>query len=242
MEDLFGKLVVLKNRDTKEVIIRRSIQSSRYHPDGQRRLKKKIYNRLSTYPAEGGTLLTLTIADLNNQSGCYEGMDRLIAWKDFGYRVREFMDRVNKSRKARGLKKVKRYIKVLEDQKDRLYPCPHIWFPGLKWLEDIDVLQRLWPYGNVDLKYADSTAPAAYIIKYIAKMNGRDFMQVMIWHFRLRLYTTSRDFVYIYKDEKDSGWRYHFSGGPFSAQESASLLVAQGYTSTQAGQPIPRGS
>lgn len=230
MDDLFNKLVVLKNPDKKDVVVKRSIQSTRYHKDGQRKIKEKIHKRLAHYPGQNGILLTLTVASSDSPQSSYDGTTRLDAWRGFGYRTRDFMDRLNKWRKAHNLSKVKRYIRVLEDQKDRLYPCPHIWFPGLKWLAPIEEIQRLWPYGNVDIDFIENTTPANYIIKYISKMEGRDFMQVMIWHYRLRLFSTSRNFRYIYKDKSDSGWRFSCSGNRFRVEENIELLVNEGYS------------
>ena len=242
MDTLFNQLVVLKNPTDKKITVKRSIDSTRYSKPGQLKLKKKIYERLGTYPGENGILLTLTMAGLDSDQSGYEGTSRLVAWRGFGYRTRAFMDRVNKLRQARGLSRVKRYIKVLEDQKGRSYPCPHIWFPGLKWLAKVEDIQRLWPYGNVDISFIENTTPANYIIKYIAKMEGREFMHVMIWHYRLRLFSTSRGFRYIYKDKTDSGWRFHSSADRFRTAENIDLLLADGYSVEPSELIQPRGS
>ena len=241
MDTLYDKLVTLYNPTSKEVVTKRSIESTRYHPAGQRKLKERIHKRLGTYPAEGGILLTLTIAGLDTGQASYEGMSQQEAWQGIGYAARYFMDRVNKSRKARGLSKVKRYISVIEDQPQRHYPHKHFWFPGLKWLGNIEEIQKLWPWGNVDLDYIDSSSPASYIIKYISKMEGKDFMQAMIWHYRLRLFSTSRNFRYIYKDETDSGWRFWCTGGHFSTQEKIDVLIDEGYSVVDTTLISPRG-
>ena len=239
---LHDKRVVLKNPREKKVCIKRQIESTRYHPAGQARIKRKIHDRLGASPSENGILLTLTVADLDGGHTFYQGTSRLDAWRGFGYRTREFMDRVNKLRKTHGKRKIRRYIKVLEDQKGRRYPCPHIWFPGLKGLAYVKDVQKLWPYGNVDLKYIQNMTPANYIIKYISKMEGHDFMQAMIWHYRLRLFSTSRDFKYTYQDKPESPWRYSSTGDYFRAKENVELLVQEGYSVIDPTLIQPRGS
>ena len=241
MDTLYNKLVTLYNPTTKEIVTKRSITSTRYSPEGQRKLKDKINKRLGTYPAEGGILLTLTIAGLDTGQTSYEGMSRQEAWQRIGYAGRYFMDRVNKLRKARGLSKVKRYVAVLEDQPGRHYPHKHFWFPGLKWLGNIKEIQELWPWGNVDEDYIDSSSPASYIIKYISKMEGKDLMLAEMWYYRLRLFSTSRNFRYIYRDETDSGWRFWHSGGPNSTKEKIDLLIDEGYSIVTTSLIQPRG-
>jgi len=232
--------VVLKHPDTKKFIVKSSLESTRYHDAGRSRTKRKINDCLGSYPVTFGILLTPTTVSPDNESGCYEGMSRPDAWQGIGYRCRSIMDEINKWRKRNGLKKVRAYIKVLEDQKDRLYPCPHIWFPGLKYLAPISMIQKLWPYGNVDIALIWNDSPANYITKYISKMEGREFMQAMMWAYKLRTYSTSRDFQYSHKDRPDSGWRFVFSGGKYSAEEEIRKLVDEGYVSARSGTlPFP---
>lgn len=230
MEGLQHKFVVLKHPGEKRVCVKRAIESSRYHPAGQRKLKKRIHKRLGAYPAVDGILLTLTIAEFDSNRKYYEGMSRPSAWECINREGREFTDELNKYRKAHGLKKIRGYVKVLEDQKERHYPHLHIWFPGLKWLAPINEIQRLWPYGNVDIKRIWNTAPGEYIIKYISKMAGKDLMQVMLYTFHLRLFSTSRGLKYGPERKQDNGWRYSSSGGYFSMKEEVERLVAEGYS------------
>lgn len=237
VEERTARCVVLKHPAEKKFIVKRAIESTRNHPSGREKTKRKIHDCLGSYPVTFGILLTPTTADPDNKSGCYEGMSRPDAWQGIGYRCRALMDEINKWRKRHGYKKVRAYIKVVEDQKDRLYPCPHIWFPGLKYLAPIGVIQKLWPYGNVDLKLIWDDSPANYITKYISKMEGREFMQAMMWAYNLRLYSTSRDFQYIYKDRPDSGWRFASAGGKYSIEEEIRKLVGEGYISAGSGSP-----
>lgn len=242
MDALSRRLVILRNDATNQVLIKQSIESSRYHPSGATRLKKRIHTRLNSYPAENGLLLTLTIADRDSEQESYQGLGRVEAWCEFGYRKRYFLDRVNKLRKSHGLPRVKRRIATIEEQHDRHYPHTHIWFPGLKYLAKIEDIQKLWPWGNVDLKVIDNMTPANYIIKYISKMEGKGFMQAMLWYFRLRLFTTTRDFKYIYELKPDNGWKYEMTGEYFRAKEKAEQLTADGYEILGSELIQPRGS
>lgn len=241
-EERNERRVVLKHPVEKKLIIRRAIESTRYHPSGRERIKRKIHDRLGSYPVDKGILLTLTTADVDNKSGCYEGMSRPDAWQGIGYRWRAFMDEINKWRKRHGKPKIKRFIRVLEDQKGRQYPCPHVWFPGLLYLAPIDVIKKLWPYGNVDIERTWNNSPANYITKYISKMEGRDFMQAMTWAYSLRLYSLSRDYRYVHKDRPLSGWRFDSSGGKYSIEENVRQLIKEGYSVSGASLIYPRGS
>lgn len=241
MESLQHKFVVLKHPGEKKVCVKRAIDSSRYHPAGQRKLKKRIHQRLGAYPATDGILVTTTVAEFDTNRKCYEGKSRLSAWESINREGRGFTDELNKWRKAHGLKKIRSYVKVLEDQKERHYPHLHIWFPGLKWLAPIAVIQNLWPYGNVDIKRIWNTAPGEYIIKYISKMAGKDMMQVMLYTFHLRLFSTSRGLKYGPERKVDNGWRYSSSGGYFSMKEEIERLVAEGYSITNPTLIQPRG-
>jgi hypothetical protein len=151
------------------------------------------------------------------------------------------MDRVNKWRKAHGYYKVKRYLKVIEDQKTRGYPAPHLWFPSLKYLAPIKVLQKLWPWGNLDLTPTWSGRPAEYIQKYISKMEGRDSMMSFMWFYHLRLYSTSRDFEYQTELKNTSGWVFFGSAKFLRAKEMLDQLIKEGYSSSNLTIFYPRG-
>ncbi len=242
MEQLNAKGALLINTKTKQFTHKKSIQSTRYHHDGQRKIKKKIHNRLGHYPATHGLHLTLTIAGSDSTQTYYEGMSRQDAWDTIGYKVRYFLDRVNKLRKAKGWKKVKYRISVLEEQPGRLYPHYHIWFADLHYLAPIRDLQRLWPYGNIDLQTRWGTEPAEYIINYISKMKGRDFFLAMIWNYHLRLYATSRDYAYAPKKKTNTDWVFSSAMDTAAAKRLIDLHLNQGYSFNGPTPAHPRGS
>lgn len=207
---------VLKNPKTGQTITRTALENSRYHPTGQRKIQRKIHHRLGDYKPQGGMLMTPTYASSDSTQTSYQGMTRQEAWSAAGYRIRYLMDRINKLRKSKGLGKIKRYIRVIEEQPDRLYPHYHIWFPGLRWLADYQEIQHLWPYGNVDFEYRDSQSASEYIIAYISKMEGREFFLAMTWEYKLRFYSLSRDYEYSAETKPPSGWTFVSSFGEFA--------------------------
>jgi hypothetical protein len=200
VEDLRSKKFALVNHIEKVVKVRCNLWSSRYHVKGQARQKRHIKKALGHYFFKGGVMLTLTFDP--------KRILRVGAWEDLGYKVRAFIDRVNKWRKSRGLSKIKGFLHVNEDQAGTGYPAPHIVFPGLKYLTPHDVLEKLWGYGFVKVNVAGSLHPANYACKYITKMKGKDFMMAMMWFFSIRTYTFSRVFKYRGEDWVNPGWEF----------------------------------
>ena len=200
MENLRSKKFALVNENEKVVKVRRALWSSRYHVNGQARQKRHIKKALGHYFFKRGVMLTLTFA--------HKRIVRVGAWSDLGYKVRAFIDRVNKWRESRGLSKIKGFLHVNEDQPGSGYPSPHIVFPGLKYLAPHDVLEKLWGYGFVTVNVAGSVHPANYACKYITKMKGKDFMMAMVWLFSVRTYTFSRVFKYKGEDWVNPGWEF----------------------------------
>jgi hypothetical protein len=135
------------------------VWASRYHKKGQAKQKRKIKNAVGHYFYRFGALLTLTFD--------HKRFSRLHAWNDLGYKVRDFVDRLNKWRVSHGLSKVKGYLHVNECQPQSDYPAPHIVFPGLKWVAPQKVLAELWGSGFIDVRVGGSINPAKYACKYI---------------------------------------------------------------------------
>ena len=200
VDDLRSKKFALVNPNEKVVKVRCSLWSSRYHVKGQGRQKRHIKKALGHYFFKRGVLLTLTFDP--------KRILRIGGWSDLGYKVRAFIDRVNKWRESRGLSKIKGFLHVNEDQAGTGYPAPHIVFPGLKYLAPSDVLENLWGYGFVKVNVAGSLHPANYACKYITKMKGKDFMMAMMWLFSIRTYTFSRVFKYKGEDWVNPGWKF----------------------------------
>jgi hypothetical protein len=200
MEHLKSKKFALVNHTEKIVKILCAVWSSRYHVSGQAKQKRRIKKALGHYFFKHGVMLTLTFDP--------KKILRVGAWSDLGYKVRNFMDRVNKWREGRGLSKIKGFLHVNEDQPGTGYPAPHIVFPGLKYLAPNDVLEKLWGCGFVKVNVAGSVHPANYACKYISKMQGKDSMMAMMWFFNIRTYTFSRVFKYKREDWVNPGWEF----------------------------------
>ena len=99
VEDLRSKKFALVNHIEKVVRVRRALWSSRYHVKGQARQKGRIKKALGHYFFKGGVLLTLRFDP--------KRILRVGAWSDLGYKVRAFIDRVNKWRKSGGFQRSK---------------------------------------------------------------------------------------------------------------------------------------
>ncbi len=173
MEGLKSKEFALVNHPEKVVKVLRAIWASRYHEKGQAKQKRHIKKALGYYFFKHGVMLTLTFD--------HKKTARVGAWCDLGYKVRAFVDKVNKWRESKGLSKIKGFLHVNEDQPGSGYPAPHIVFPGLKYLAPHDVVSKLWGYGFVKVNVAGSVHPANYACKYITKMKDKDFMMAMMW-------------------------------------------------------------
>jgi hypothetical protein len=226
MESLKCKKFALINHDEKAVKVKLAIWSSRYHVNGQRKQKTHIRKALGHYFYKFGVMVTLTFDP--------KEITRVSAWADLGYKVRDFIDKINKWREYRGLSKIKGFLHVNEDQPGSGYPAPHIVFPGLKYLAPHDVVARLWGHGFTKVNVGGSVHPANYACKYITKMKGKDFMMAMMWVFNVRTYTFSRVFKYRREDNAISEWEFlrrgkGKSGGLESLEDAIKRLMDGGY-------------
>lgn len=241
MDTLHRKIITLTNPDQKKICTKRASDSSRYTEKGIERIKRKLHERLSAYPATFGTMLTLTIAGIHEGQKKYEGTEQLEAWETINKRGRDFTDQLNKWRKRHNLPKVRAYVKVLEIQKGRQYPHLHLYCPGLKWLAHFDVIQKLWPWGETRVEHTDSTSPANYVTKYLSKVEGRDFMNIMLFGFNLRLFSNSRGLKYSKEIRKRNGWGFFIAGSRHSIQTYVNQFLKAGYSSAGDLLMDPRG-
>lgn len=193
--ELWAVLLRSSNRRVIKIKDIRPSKTQRYFEEGRRRIKAKVMKRLSRRYA-GGVHLVLEF-----DANAYSLSE---AWEIVGSEVRRFVDAVNKKRKRKferhmekaGVKYYKyrplSYVKVIEEHKSG-YPHVHLWFPGLRWLLSKEELRGLWGHGFIDVKRAYTSA-AAYVTKYVTKLKGwSEVGLAMLWAFRIRLYSTSRD-------------------------------------------------
>jgi hypothetical protein len=223
---LKSKKFALVNHKEKAVKVKLAIWASRYDVNGQAKQKIHIKKALGHYYFKFGVMVTLTFDP--------KKITRVGAWSDLGYKVRDFIDKINKWRKARGLSKIKGFLHVNEDQPGGGYPAPHIVFPGLRYLAPHDVVEKSWGYGFIKANVGGSVHPAKYACKYITKMKGKDFMMAMMWFFNIRTYTFSRVFKYEREERASNEWwflrRGRGKGGRLESLEDAiKRLMDKGY-------------
>jgi hypothetical protein len=226
MEYLKSKRFALVNHKEKAVKVKLAVWSSRYHLNGQAKQKIHIKRALGHYFYRFGVMVTLTFD--------HEKITRVGAWSDLGYKVRAFIDKINKWRESRGLSKIKGFLHVNEDQPGSDYPAPHIVFPGLLYLAPRDVVEKSWGYGFIWVNVGGSIHPAKYACKYITKMKGKDFMMAMMWLFNIRTYTFSRVFKYRGEDRASNEWEFlrrgrGEAGGLESLEDAVQSLLDAGY-------------
>jgi hypothetical protein len=169
--------------------------TSRYFPEGRRRIKGRIFGRLGPYGSTNGILLTLTFDP--------KKISRADAWANIGKEKSRFMNHVNVWRRRKGWVKAK-YLSVVEYQKGTGYPHIHMVFPKLRYLAELDVLTAIWGQADnsVDISpehglgYKDNFHVAGYICKYISKMDNWDILgMAYMWLNQTRLYHLSTDYT-----------------------------------------------
>jgi hypothetical protein len=104
------------------------------------------------------------------------------------------------------------YLWVVEVQPGTGYPHVHIFFPHLRWLAPLNIINGNWRQGraNIESPKRIKVNCAAYISKYLRKMRGWfDLHLALLWSGRCRMYGFSRGFsVKIEKAESEyKRWR-----------------------------------
>jgi hypothetical protein len=200
---LADKVVIIeKQADNSTVKVIRQADSSRYFPEGRRRIRAKIFKRMGKWSSCHGLMLTFTFAP--------ELISKDDAWREVGKRGSNTMDAVNVWRVRHGMPRV-RGIRVLEVQKQTGYPHLHYVFPKLKWLCPIELVTEWWSQAinSVDMSYKDSFSPVGYVCKYVSKLEGwSDDALSEIWLNRTRLYSMSRDYYLVAEDKRLPEWSF----------------------------------
>ena len=161
---------------------------SRYFDDGRLYMSKRIRRRLGKYEKVPGLMPTLTYD--TKRIGQRE------AWASFGKDTRRFLNAVNEYRKRRGWRRL-HYLWVVEVQFGTGYPHVHIFFPNLRWLAPIKIINGNWRQGraNVEGLKKIKVNCAGYISKYLRKMRGwSDLHLALLWSGKCRMYGFSRGF------------------------------------------------
>lgn len=182
--------VVVQRRDTPlNVTIIASSSRSRYFAEGRLYMSRKIRLRLGRYDKVRGLMETLTYDP--------KKVGKQEAWASFGKDTRRFLNAINEYRKRRGSPRL-HYLWVVEVQETTGYPHVHIFFPNLRWLAPVEILNGNWRQGraNVESPKRIKTNCAGYISKYLRKMGGwLDLHLALLWSGGCRMYGFSRGFA-----------------------------------------------
>ena len=161
---------------------------SRYFDDGRLYMSRRIRRRLGKYEKVPGLMQTLTYDT--------KRIGKREAWASFGKDTRRFINAVNQYRRRRGWRRL-HYLWVVEVQPGTGYPHVHIFFPKLKWIAPLDIINGNWRQGRANVKSPRKIKVncAAYISKYMRKMEGwLDLHLALLWIGKCRMYSFSRGF------------------------------------------------
>lgn len=176
---------------------------SRYFDDGRLYMSRKIRKRLSKYEKVPGLMETLTYDP--------KKIGKQEAWASFGKDTRRFLNAVNQYRKRRGWRRT-HYFWVVEVQLGTGYPHVHIFFPNLRFLAPLNILNGNWKQGRASVEKPKRIKVncATYISKYLRKMRGwSDLHLALLWSGRCPMYSFSRGFS-VKAEKKESEWqRWH---------------------------------
>ena len=200
-----GRIHVILNRiDDQSVLKIMPVRvRSRYFDDGRLYMSRKIRRRLGKYERVPGLMETLTYDP--------KKISKRQAWASYGNGTRRFLNAVNQYRKRRGWRRL-HYLWVVEVQAETGYPHVHIFFPNLKWLAPLSIINGNWEEGraNIESPKRIQVNCAAYISKYLRKMWGwSDLHLSLLWSGKCRMYGFSRGFS-AKVEQKESEWqRWH---------------------------------
>jgi hypothetical protein len=201
---------------------------SRYFDDGRLHMSWKIRKRLGKYGRVPGLMETLTYDP--------KKIGKREAWASFGKDTRRFLNAVNQYRRRRGWPRL-HYLWVVEVQKETGYPHVHIFFPNLRWLAPLNILNGNWRQGRANIKSPKKIKVncAAYISKYLRKMQGwLDLHLALLWSGHCRMYGFSRGFS-AKLEREESEWQRLRVVETLNLEALERFLEEGGYTIEQRG-------
>lgn len=215
--------VVLNRRDESPVLkIMPAKVQSRYFDDGRRQIARKIRGRLGRYEKRPGLMQTLTYDP--------QRIGKREAWASFGYDTRRFLNAVNQYRKRRGWRRL-HYLWVVEVQRGTGYPHVHIFFPNLKWLAPLSIINGNWRQGRANVRSPKRIQVncAGYISKYLRKMDGwLDLHLTLLWKGKCRMYGFSKGFS-VKAEKRESEWQRMWVVETDNLEELECNLMRGGY-------------
>lgn len=192
--------ILLKGKDDyKNVKIMPASCKSRYFDDGRLNIAYKIAKRLGKHKKVPGLMQTLTYDP--------KKIGKRGAWASFSKDVRRYLNSVNQYRRRRGWDRL-HYFWIVEVQKGTGYPHVHIFFPRLKWLVPMEIINSNWGHGRANIESSKSlnTNCVGYICKYLTKMESwRDLHLTLLWKGKCRMYGFSRSFA-ASVEKQESEW------------------------------------
>ena len=120
---------------------------------------------------------------------------------------------------------------VVEVQRGTGYPHVHIFFPNLKWLAPLNIINGNWRQGraNVESPRKIKVNCAAYISKYMRKMRGwLDLHLALLWIGKCRMYGFSRGFS-VKVEKRESEWQRWQIVESANVEQLEKLLKEKGY-------------
>jgi hypothetical protein len=216
--------VILNKKDEPSVLkIMPTSCKSRYFDDGRLYMSRRIRRRLGKYERVPGVMQTLTYDP--------KRIGKRQAWASFSKDTRRFLNGVNQYRKRRGWRRL-HYLWVVEVQPKTGYPHVHIFFPNLKWLAPLDIINGNWREGraNVESPKKIEVNCAAYISKYLRKMRGwSDLHLALLWCGKCRMYGFSRGFL-ARVEKQESEWQRWQIVETGNSEQLGKILEEGGYT------------
>ena len=159
-----GRTQVIMNRKDEPSVLKLMPARcrSRYFDDGRLYMSRRMRKRLGKYERVPGLMETLTYDP--------KKIGKRLAWASLGRDTRRFLNSVNQYRKRRGWQRL-HYLWVVEVQEGTGYPHVHIFFPNLKWIAPLDIINGNWRQGrsNVESPKKIKINCAAYISKYLSR-------------------------------------------------------------------------
>ena len=118
----------------------------------------------------------------------------------------------------------------MEVQPGTGYPHVHIFFPNLKWIAPLNILNGNWKQGRANIESPKKIKAncAAYISKYLRKMQGwSDLHLALLWSGKCRMYGFSRGFS-IKEEKKESKWQRRYVMETNNLEELELNLMKEG--------------
>jgi len=193
------KIILQRKDDYKCMKIMPATIKSRYFDDGRLNIAYKIIKRLGKHKKVPGLMQTLTYDPKKIRKG--------EAWGSFSKDVRRYLNAINQYRRRKNWKRL-HYFWIVEVQKQTGYPHVHIFFPNLKWVAPLNIINGNWRHGraNIESPKRLNLNCVGYICKYLTKMESwKDLHLTLLWSGHCRMYGFSRGFAA--KVEKtESNW------------------------------------